>query len=737
MDHELIRKRFTAVCVVACMVTAGLSGCSASNDTSEQNDEQDVANYLPDRVEDIYGAISIPEGSEATDTEESDIPLDVLWGYWVAEDENLRRNGPSNSGEGDGGEKETKIVFQGDENNEDRIRVFPKSLHFLPASLGKMGSMSSFSILSSQTHEAVLASQWDSAILVSSDEQDDEYDYRDEFGKYIERQGYGFGLAYFNEVPGGGYSFGPFTSLDNRKIIYSIQGDKLVIGITEIGENESEESGLTADTNIEELQFTMALHPESLELTYGNETITYVPKVLQQGNNDYHFRLEEAGLTDRSTGVDGILAFKITNYDVGVMRDIHEGYVDANIAEDNGIVTIETEDGNRSEYPYIYSGDVLSLITDSEYHTYSNFSWNTGSGNKHPSRRFLVNGQSLRLTGKETINELVGYGFQTDIDLNQPVASGQVTDEIRVSFGNAAFIVRVCNPYSDTTALGECFIASYFINDTSGMFQKGSGIEIGQTSFDEMDVNYDAPYEKTDNQLRYKAIPEIVNIENNVGEPVSKIELSDMEAVFDFDESGILQDFRFEVPALLYNGLQDNIFTSDNMTIDANVFNGVKQTRDTILGRLKEEFISKNINVDINDQTGEIVMGSDILFPVDEYGLTEEGKAALDQFMGVYASVIADGQFADKIAAVRFEGHTDSSGSYEYNLDLSEKRANSVMEYAVNSENSGITNEQRAVMEQVSEAVGYSFSDPVLDANGKEDMDASRRAAIKFFIKIQ
>ena len=330
------------------ILIGSLTGCGAA--TESQINEPKMPNYLPDRVEDIYGDTYVPEGSEATDVESSDIPLEVLWGNWVAEDENLRRNGSSNSNEESGDDKGTKIVFQGDEENEDRIRVFPKNLHFLPASIGKMGSITSLSLYSAQIHAAVLANQWDSAIMVNNDEtNDDEYDYSDALGNYIENKGYGFGLAYFNEVPDGEHSFGPFTSLDNRKIIYSIQGDQLVIGITEIEEHESEESGLTSDTNIEELQFTMALHPESLELTYGDETIVYIPQVLQQGNNEHHFKLEEAGLTDHSTNVDGILAFDITNYDVGVMKDIHEGYVDANIDADNGTITIETDDGYRSE----------------------------------------------------------------------------------------------------------------------------------------------------------------------------------------------------------------------------------------------------------------------------------------------------------------------------------------------------------------------------------------------------
>ena len=59
------------------------------------------------------------------------------------------------------------------------------------------------------------------------------------------------------------------------------------------------------------------------------------------------------------------------------------------------------------------------------------------------------------------------------------------------------------------------------------------------------------------------------------------------------------------------------------------------------------------------------------------------------------------------------------------------------MDYAINSDSNDMTDEQRAVMGQVAEAVGYSFSDPIFNEQGEEDMDASRRVAIKFFIKLQ
>ena len=134
----------------------------------------------------------------------------------------------------------------------------------------------------------------------------------------------------------------------------------------------------------------------------------------------------------------------------------------------------------------------------------------------------------------------------------------------------------------------------------------------------------------------------------------------------------------------------------------------------------------------MNDSTGESVMDSSVLFATDSADLTPEGKAYLDDFIQVYASVLTSEENKQHISEVRFEGHTDSNGSYEYNLILSQKRADAVMNYCLS--NSSLTEEQRSVMQSVSTAIGYSFSDPILDKDGKEDQAASRRAAVKFYV---
>ena len=55
-----------------------------------------------------------------------------------------------------------------------------------------------------------------------------------------------------------------------------------------------------------------------------------------------------------------------------------------------------------------------------------------------------------------------------------------------------------------------------------------------------------------------------------------------------------------------------------------------------------------------------------------------------------------------------------------------------VAAYVLDDDYRGVSAEQKRQLRDVVTANGRSFSDPVLDANGFEDMDASRRVVFKF-----
>ncbi len=81
----------------------------------------------------------------------------------------------------------------------------------------------------------------------------------------------------------------------------------------------------------------------------------------------------------------------------------------------------------------------------------------------------------------------------------------------------------------------------------------------------------------------------------------------------------------------------------------------------------------------------------------------------------------------DKIV---IEGHTNTKGSFLYNLNLSQERAYAVMDFLFS-----LDFEEKEKLKQLVVASGRSFLDPIYDKNNKEDKEASRRIEIKFSLK--
>lgn len=90
-------------------------------------------------------------------------------------------------------------------------------------------------------------------------------------------------------------------------------------------------------------------------------------------------------------------------------------------------------------------------------------------------------------------------------------------------------------------------------------------------------------------------------------------------------------------------------------------------------------------------------LGADALFNFDSATLRPEGQAQLNKL----AEKI--GKHQDDIAAIKVDGYTDRLGSYAYNMDLSQRRANSVRSYLIT----------QGVKPSLLTAEGHSKDDPV------------------------
>ncbi|EAH8149066.1 hypothetical protein EWV11_06825 [Campylobacter jejuni] len=153
------------------------------------------------------------------------------------------------------------------------------------------------------------------------------------------------------------------------------------------------------------------------------------------------------------------------------------------------------------------------------------------------------------------------------------------------------------------------------------------------------------------------------------------------------------------------------------------------QNLSLIRENLSKELQAKlDSNITIDQKTGSISLPSEVLFDKDSYTLKNEAKASLRKILSEYFNaIINDPKILSNIENIIIEGHTDSDGSYIYNLDLSQKRAYEVMNFIY-------TFYKDARLQKLLMASGRSFSDPVL-VNEMEDKDKSRRIEIKFSIK--
>lgn len=341
-----------------------------------------------------------------------------------------------------------------------------------------------------------------------------------------------------------------------------------------------------------------------------------------------------------------------------------------------------------------------------------------------------VNGQNYNLDGR-ALNKVLEDGWTTDAPLDAQLASCQVSDEFHLTMDQVSVKIKLVNPYGETLPLEQCLIAWFQADAASGAVTDSQGFAVGSASYEDIYNTYMAPYSAADSELIFKVF-HVSSVSLDNGEKL--LDDRDWEMDYSF-ENGILSSMTAQSPALLYNGMEDNIDPQIISSVDPASFQSAAQTRDSILDQLKSAFAQAQLNVQINETTGEAVMDSNVLFDVDSYELSDEGKAFLESFCGVYASVLFDGAYADRVSAVVFEGHTDTNASYEYNLELSQKRAQAVLDYCLNS--AAMTQEQKDRFGALAQAKGYSFSDPVYDENGNVDMDASRRVAVKFYINVE
>ena len=155
--------------------------------------------------------------------------------------------------------------------------------------------------------------------------------------------------------------------------------------------------------------------------------------------------------------------------------------------------------------------------------------------------------------------------------------------------------------------------------------------------------------------------------------------------------------------------------------------------RTAIIKDLSQALADANISANVDKQTGDILLDSRLLFETGRDQLAEAGREELRRLIPVYLKVLLRPEYRDYVAEIIIEGHTDSKGSYTFNLQLSQQRALSVATFCLEMQE--LAPDQRALLENILTAKGRSYADRIFNADGSENMEASRRVEIKFRLK--
>lgn len=150
-----------------------------------------------------------------------------------------------------------------------------------------------------------------------------------------------------------------------------------------------------------------------------------------------------------------------------------------------------------------------------------------------------------------------------------------------------------------------------------------------------------------------------------------------------------------------------------------------------IITALSDALKTSGISATVDPATGSIALKSDVLFESGRYTLTAAGKKFVDQFLPIYLDVLFSEDYSQYVSEIIIEGHTDSTGGYLTNLELSQQRALAVASYVLSDSCTAVSPAVKTQLREMVTVNGRSYSDRIM-VNGVEDMDASRRVVFKF-----
>lgn len=167
---------------------------------------------------------------------------------------------------------------------------------------------------------------------------------------------------------------------------------------------------------------------------------------------------------------------------------------------------------------------------------------------------------------------------------------------------------------------------------------------------------------------------------------------------------------------------------ADSLRVEVEKVRGV---REELINELMTVFKENGLDVSIDAKTGAIQFTSNVLFEYNSDKLSDSFKVQLKEIMPTYFKILYSEKYRDYIAEVIVEGHTDDASTYLYNLDLSQRRAFSVVSYIISDEFGNFENKDHVIKGIT--ANGRSYSQPIyIQGTTEIDDERSRRVEIKY-----
>jgi flagellar motor protein MotB len=163
-----------------------------------------------------------------------------------------------------------------------------------------------------------------------------------------------------------------------------------------------------------------------------------------------------------------------------------------------------------------------------------------------------------------------------------------------------------------------------------------------------------------------------------------------------------------------------------------------QSTRDSIKADLNSIFQNdfKRWNMILDDNLSIKFINPQALFEVGSKEITPYYQGILIDFLPKYMAVVTDKNYADKIAEIRIEGHTDTfpmskdGDPYMENMELSQGRARNVLAFLRSQDCfKKLTIADRERMQFLFTANGLSFSRTV-DADGNLTQESKKPAVM-------